>query len=520
MSPRFRSRAHGRKAAASVALPKVMGIETEYGIMVRNAADFDPPASSTLVVNSYKERDLRQVVWDYAQENPLLDARGFQTEAEAPPPDDESNAVINDILTNGGRYYVDHAHPEYCTPECANARDLVIYDKAGELILDMSSRIAEQALDNRREIIVYKNNSDRKGHSYGCHENYLMARHTAFQAIVEGAMPFFVTRQIFAGSGKVGAENGSDPIDYQISQRADFFETEVGLSTMVDRPIINTRDEPHADEKQFRRFHVIVGDANMSEYANYLKVGTTALVLSMIEDGIVDGQYRLRNPVQAIRDVSRDMTCRKRIRLEDGRDMSPIAIQRAYHALASQYLGDKPADEHDEIHRDVHAKWGEVLDKLEQDPMQLSKELDWVIKYSWLSAYRKRHSLQWDDHRLTMLDLQYHDVRPNVGMYYRLEKAGHVRRIVSQEAVLHAMTNPPMDTRAYFRGMCLKRFPHEVHAASWNSLIFDISGKALHKIPMQNPLRGTRAMVGDVIQGSRSAAELVEAIERKPGESS
>jgi proteasome accessory factor A len=499
-----------------MALRKVMGIETEYGIMVRNAADFDPVASSTLVVNSYKERDLRRVVWDYDQENPLMDARGFQSEPPAPTPDDDSNSVINDILTNGGRYYVDHAHPEYCTPECTNARDLVTYDKAGELILEMSSRLAEQLLDAKREIIIYKNNSDRKGHSYGCHENYLMDRQVPFQKVVEAVMPFLVTRQVFSGSGKVGAENGAPPCEFQLSQRADFFETEVGLSTMVDRPIINTRDEPHADERLYRRLHVIVGDANMAELSTYLKVGTMALVLQMIEDGRVDGRWKLRDPVAAIKDISRDLTCRRKARLDDGREMSPVEIQREYWERAARYVEGRVGEPGYEVDADVVRTWGLLLGKLAEDPLQLGRELDWVIKYTWVSAFRERHKLGWDDHRVMMLDLQYHDVRPNVGVFHRLQKAGRVHRVVSPDAVIHAIGNPPPDTRAYFRGMCLKRFPSEIHAASWNSLIFDTPGQSLQKVPMQNPLRGTRAIVGDLIQRCRSAAELVAQLEARP----
>ncbi len=500
-----------------MAQPKIMGVETEYGIMVRHAADFDPVASSTLVVNSYKDREVRAVVWDYEEENPLLDARGFQTDVNGPPPDDESNAVINDILTNGGRYYVDHAHPEYCTPECTNARDLVIYDRAGELILDMSCRIGEQLLDNQRELIIYKNNSDGKGHSYGCHENYLVDRSIAFQTLVDGMTPFLVTRQIFTGSGTTGAENGADDADFQISQRADFFETEVGLSTMVDRPIINTRDEPHADEKQHRRFHVIVGDANMSEYTTYLKVGTTAVVLQMIEDGMVDGEFRLRDPVAAMKSVSRDLTCFEELRLDGSRKMSALDIQRAYQRLAADYIvANADKDPHHEITADVVQKWGEVLDALGDDPMKLQRDIDWVIKYAWLRAYRERHGLKWNDHRLSMLDLQYHDIRPNVGVFHRLQKAGRVRRVVSQDEVIHAITNPPLDTRAFFRGTCLKRFPGEIHAASWNSLIFDVEGKSLQKVPMQYPQRGTREMVGALLQECSSAAELLQAIEAKP----
>ncbi|GIX06283.1 MAG: proteasome accessory factor PafA2 [Candidatus Poribacteria bacterium] len=497
-----------------MALIKVMGIETEYGITVKRSAEFDPVAASTLVVNSYKDRAKRQVAWDYEQENPLMDARGFQSEPSAPPPDEESSAVINDILTNGGRYYVDHAHPEYCTPECTNARDLLIYDKAGELILELSARIAEQTFDGQREIIIYKNNSDRKGHSYGCHENYLVDRRVPFQTLVDVMTPFLVTRQIFTGSGKVGAENGTEPCAYQISQRADFFETEVGLSTMVDRPIINTRDEPHADEKQYRRFHVIVGDANMAELSTYLKVGTTALVLQMVEDGLIGDEFKLRNPVAAIKQVSRDLTCKRPLELVSGRRMSAVQIQREFQQRAARFVESRKEESpYYAIEADVVQKWGEVLDKLEEDPMLLRQELDWVIKYSWLLAYQKRHGLSWDDHRVAMLDLQYHDIRPNVGIYHRLLKAGHVKRLVSEEAVIHAITNPPLDTRAYFRGLCLKRFASEIHAASWNSLIFDVDGKSLQKVPMPNPLRGTQELVGELMQRCRSAAELLQALE-------
>merc|ERR1712000_71607 len=216
--------------------------------------------------------DVERVTWDYDQETPLMDARGFIAEGESSVPKEEDNSVVNDILINGGRYYVDHAHPEYCTPECTTARDIVVYEKAGDLILDFSRLNAEVTLPADQEIIIYKNNTDYKGHSYGSHENYLFPRKIEFQDLVDGLIPFFVTRQIIAGGGKVGAENNADPVDFQISQRADFFETEVGLSTMVARPIINTRDEPHANDQIYRRLHVIVGDSNMSEFSIYLKI--------------------------------------------------------------------------------------------------------------------------------------------------------------------------------------------------------------------------------------------------------
>ena len=488
--------------------PTIMGTETEYGISVKNARDQDPVAASTLVVNIYKDRGLKGVTWDYDQENPLMDARGFLSEGDNDLPDSENNSLINDILINGGRYYVDHAHPEYCTPECTNARDVVKYEKAGELILELSRMAAEELLPSNQEIIIYKNNSDYKGHSYGSHENYLMSRSIPFQNIVDGLTPFLVTRQIITGSGKVGAENGTEETHYQISQRADFFETEVGLSTMVARPIINTRDEPHADEKLYRRLHVIVGDSNMSEFSIYLKMGITAIVLQLIEMGVVGDQFKLADAVAAIKSVSRDLSCKNPLTLEDDRKWTPIQMQRAYLELAHKHL---PSADMSPVVKDVLNKWGFVLDRLEEDPMTLDRYLDWVIKKRLIDAYIQRHGLGWSDHQIRMLDLQYHDLRPNKGLYARLLKNGRVERILNQEEMIHAMTNPPVDTRAYFRGVCLQKYPHEIHSASWNSIIFCLDGSSLDKVLMDRPHFGTREIVGDLLRNC-TAAELVKSI--------
>ena len=488
--------------------PTIIGTETEYVLSVKNARDQDPVAASTLVVNVYKDRGLKKITWDYDQENPLMDARGFMSEGNSDPPDQENNSLINDILINGGRYYVDHAHPEYCTPECTNVRDLVKYEKAGELILDLSRMAAEELLPDNQEIIIYKNNTDYKGHSYGSHENYLMSRNVPFQDIVNGLTPFFVTRQIITGSGKVGAENGTDEVDFQISQRADFFETEVGLSTMVARPIINTRDEPHADEKLYRRLHVIVGDSNMSEYTIYLKVGITSIVLQLIEKGVVGEQFKLSDPVSDIKRVSRDPSCKCQLALEDGRTWTPIEMQRAYLDLADKHLSDVDLSL---IGKDVMDKWAFVLDRLESDVMSLDWHLDWVIKKSLIDAYIRRHGFSWSDPRIRMLDLQYHDIRPNKGLYARLLKNGRIKRLLNQEEIIHAITNPPVDTRAYFRGMCLQKYPAEIHSASWNSMIFCLDGSSLDKILMDRPHFGTQEIVGELLRNC-TAAELVEAV--------
>ncbi len=488
--------------------PTIMGTETEYGISVKNARDQDPVAASTLIVNIYKDRGPKGITWDYEQENPLMDARGFVSEGEINSPDQENNSLINDILINGGRYYIDHAHPEYCTPECTNARDLVKYEKAGELILDLSRMAAEELLPANQDIIIYKNNSDYKGHSYGSHENYLMNRSIPFQEIVDGLTPFLVTRQIITGSGKVGTENGASETDYQISQRADFFETEVGLSTMVARPIINTRDEPHANEKLYRRLHVIVGDSNMSEFAIYLKVGITSIALKLIELGVVRDEFKLSDPVAAIKTVSRDLTCKNPLDLEDGRRWTPIEVQRAYLELAHTHI---PKMDLTPVMKDVMEKWEFVLDQLDVDPMHLHRHLDWVIKKNLISAYIRRHGVNWSHPCVRMMDLQYHDIRPNKGLYVRLLKNGCVERILDKEEIVNAVTHPPVDTRAYFRGMCLQKFPNEIHSASWNSMIFSLDGSSLDKVLMDRPHFGTHEIVGDLLR-TCTASELVHAI--------
>ncbi|RKY04571.1 proteasome accessory factor PafA2 [Candidatus Poribacteria bacterium] len=495
-------------------VPKVMGIETEYGITIKGPKERDQVTASTLVINCYRDKERGKVLWDYDQESPTTDARGFTTDEVVQQPDEESNRVINDILVNGGRYYVDHAHPEYCTPECANARELVKYDKAGEHILNISRKLAEEFLADGTRIIIHKNNSDRKGHSYGCHENYLMDRSIDFQDIIDGLTPFLVTRQIFTGSGKVGYENNTDPAVYQISQRADFFESEVGLSTMVDRPIINTRDEPHADEKRFRRLHVIVGDANMSEFTTYLKVGTTAIVLTLIELGVVKDKFKLLNPVKAIKDVSRDLTCKRKLKLMDGRELSPIEIQWEYLELAHKHL--QPLT--DPIAKDVLRKWEFVLERLEEDPMSLDRYIDWVIKKRLIEAYMERFKLDWSDHRITMIDLQYHDVNPEKGLYYKLLENGQVERILRPGEEIEAITEPPEDTRAYFRGMCLKKYPDQIHSVSWNSIVFDLDESSpLNKIYMQDPCKGTKELVGELLESCKTADELVKFFDELSG---
>jgi Pup amidohydrolase len=415
------------------------------------------------------------------------------------------------VLTNGARYYVDHAHPEYSTPECADALELVAADKAGERILARSMLAARRVVEPGQEIVVYKNNSDGKGNSYGTHENYLVDRRVAFASLVRHLLPWFVTRQVFTGAGKVGAENGANPVDYQISQRADFFEEEVGLETTLKRPIVNTRDEPHADPQQYRRLHVIAGDANLCEVATFLKVGTTAIVLAMIEDDFVTKDLSIVGPVNAMRTVSHDPTCRATVDLHEGGRATAIEIQWEFLRLAQKYADDVGLDAcgGDDVGAQVLARWESVLGALERDPSALDGQLDWVTKLALLDAYAARDSLEWSDPKLSLLDLQYHDVRPDRSLYERLVKAGKIERLVDEDDVLRGMTEPPASTRAYFRGECLAHWPDAVVAANWDSVILDVGADPLRRIPMMEPLRGTKAHVAPLFAEVSSPAELV-----------
>ena len=489
-----------------MAIPKVMGTEIEYGITIQNDRDFDPISSCVLLVNAYREDHTGSILWDYDQENPLADARGFQVDGEKYTPNQQENIARNKTLVNGARYYVDHAHPEYSCPEVTNPRELVIHERAGERIVELSRREANALLPAGTQMLIYKNNSDRKGNSYGCHENYLMDRRTSFKQIVEHLMPFFVTRQVYAGAGKVGTENRAHPCDYQLSQRADFFETEVALDTMVKRPIINTRDEPHADREKYRRLHVIVGDSNMAEPTIYLRNGATAVVLAMIEDGAIDKEFALRDPVRAIKEVSHDPTCRQVVELASGRRMTAVQMQREYLELARRYdasaLGPWVPD--------VLARWGAVLDALEREPRDLADSIDWVAKLVMIENFMDRKGVDWRSPQVQMLDLQYHDIRPEKGLYYLLERQGKMERLASDEEIKDAISHPPEDTRAYFRGRCLRKYGDQVFGVNWDSISFGIGDEPIKRVMMAEPLKGTKAHVEELLASSRNAAELVK----------
>jgi proteasome accessory factor PafA2 len=496
-----------------VAIVKVLGLETEYGIIIRGSAEPNPIAASSTLINAYVTELSRRVRWDFEDESPGRDARGFAREGSSPP--EIETHLVNTVLTNGARYYVDHAHPEYSSPECSTVREVVLYDKAGELILARSIEAASQLLPPGQSLVVLKNNSDGKGNSYGTHENYLMDRSLPFARIVRHAMPHFVSRQIFTGAGKVGCEaagNAAADIDFQLTQRADFFEEEVGLETTLKRPIVNTRDEPHCNAQKYRRLHVIAGDANLSEVATYLKLGTSALVLSMIEDDWFaragDRDFTLQSPVQAMRQVSYDLTLRRPIALADGRSMTALDMQWEHLDLARKYAEDCGLDSVGgrDVGEEILRRWEHVLTGLESDPMTLATQLDWVAKYRVIDGYRDRHGLSWSDPKLAAMDLQYHDVRPERSLYARVG----MERLVEPAEVERAVTEPPETTRAYFRGRCLQRWGSSIAAANWDSLVFDLGVDPLRRVPMMEPLRGTRSHVEDLLASVTSPAELLE----------
>jgi proteasome accessory factor A len=519
---------------------RVMGIETEYGVSSPGHPEANAMLLSSQVVHAYAQplgSRAGRARWDYEDEAPLRDARGWELgRGQADPSqltdaprfageaaqagmgdlvaETEDPALANVVLTNGARLYVDHAHPEYSSPEVTSPRDAVIWDKAGEqVMLAAVRRIADTPGLN--PVNLYKNNTDNKGASYGTHENYLMSRDTPFPDIVRGLVPFFVSRQVVCGAGRVGIGQDAERAGFQISQRADFFEVEVGLETTLKRPIINTRDEPHASPDRYRRLHVIIGDANMSEVSTFLKLGTTALVLQLIEARALP-DVTVDRPVGTLHAVSHDPSLQHLVTLRDGTKLTAVQLQWRYLEAARAYVDRHAGDDEqlaDAQTAEVLRRWESVLTRLERDPMECAGELDWVAKLRLLEGFRDRENLDWSAPRLQLIDLQYTDVRPEKGLYHRLLARGAMERLVSEEEVKAAVSNAPEDTRAYFRGECLARFGEDVAAASWDSVIFDVPGRgALQRVPMLEPTRGTRANVGALLDRCATARDLVDAL--------
>src|ERR1700712_1006296 len=335
----------------------------------------------------------------------------------------------NGFLENGARLYLDvGSHPEYATPECDSIHDVVVHDKAGERILEGLVQSAEQRLREegiRGEVFLFKNNTDSAGNSYGCHENYLVEREGDFSKFTDVLIPFLVTRQVYAGAGKV-LQTARGAM-YCIAQRAEHIWEGVSSATTRSRPIINTRDEPHADAERFRRLHVIVGDSNMSEYATFLKVGAASILLRMLEDpSVVLRDMALDNPIRAIREISHDMTCRRRVRLANGREVSALDIQSEYLQRALRYAEAKGFGP---LETKALNMWQHCVETIEKDPLELDREVDWVIKYKLLEAYRERNDLPLSHPKIALMDLQYHDVNRARSLYYKMQDRDLVERM-------------------------------------------------------------------------------------------
>ena len=363
----------------------------------------------------------------------------------------------NVFLENGARLYLDvGSHPEYATPECDSILECITHDRAGERILEGLVTGAEQRLRDegiRGTIYLFKNNTDSAGNSYGCHENFLTTRTDDLSYYGATLLPFFVSRQIFAGAGHI-LQTARGPV-FSISQRAEHIWEGVSSATTRSRPIINTRDEPHADSERFRRLHVIVGDSNMSEYTNFLKVGAAACVLRMIEDPVATlRDLTLENPIRAIRDISHDITCRRKVRLASGRELSALDIQRELLDRALRYADQRGFTVEEQRALDM---WEHCIVALENDPLKLDREIDWVIKYRIIDEYCKRHNVGLDDPRVQMLDLQYHDIDRVRGIFFKMQSRGMVERLCDDKAIELAKDIAPQSTRARLRGDFIRR---------------------------------------------------------------
>jgi proteasome accessory factor A len=395
----------------------------------------------------------------------------------------------NVFLENGSRLYLDvGSHPEYATPECDLVTDLVAHDKAGEWILNDLVDGAQERLNDegiRGEVFLFKNNTDSAGNSYGCHENYLTERTDDTNHYNEVLIPFFVSRQIYAGAGKVlQTARGAT---YCISQRAEHIWEGVSSATTRSRPIINTRDEPHADAERFRRLHVIVGDSNMSEYATFLKVGAASIILTMLEDpGVVLRDLTLENPIRAIREISHDVTCRRRVRLASGREMSALDIQSEYLERALRYRDSRGLNATQDRALDM---WEHCMKGLESDPLSLVRECDWVTKYHLIEQVQRRHEVSLSHPKISATDLLYHDINQERGLYYKFQRHDRVDRIVTDTDIKQAMSEPPQTTRARLRGAFVRRAKERRRDFTVDWVHLKLNDQAQRTVLLKDPFR-------------------------------
>ncbi|WP_144792283.1 depupylase/deamidase Dop [Kocuria palustris] len=507
---------------------RIMGAETEFGVLAPGRPQANSTVLSTRAVTAYAALVARElgargdgaVDFDYSSETPLRDARGFEMDrAQAHPTqltdsapvltseeiaaealteagmwgEHTAQVVMNTVLPNGARLYVDHSHPEYSSPEVMTPREAALYDLAGDRVgaAVVAALQATAEASDLQPVHLYKNNTDGKSSSYGAHENYTVPRDIDDDALTAALLPFFASRQVICGAGRVGIGPSSEVAGFQLSQRADFFERMVGLETTVRRPMVNTRDEPHADDLKYRRLHVIIGDANLAHWSQVLKFGTTSLVLRLVEQGR-QPRIELNEPVVALHTISHDPTLQVTVGQRDGAPLTGLQIQRRYleAAEAMETAGGATPDEDT---AEILSMWREALDTLETDPMAMADRLDWVAKLQLLEGYRERGGLSWDDAKLAMIDVQYHDIRPEKGLSRKLEAAGRLRWLFDEEQIAAAMWTPPADTRADFRGRVVARFPDQVVAAGWDTVALELPGlRRGARIAMPEPAELTR----------------------------
>lgn len=488
-----------------------MGLETEYGFTVEGVDVADLVTEARRLVQNGPPG----APWDYRDESPMHDLRGFRAtrlrtnpadddierRSRAPRPRTPREDHVDRALANGARLYHDHGHPEYSTPECRSLFDLVAHDRAGARIVGECARNYRERTGH--EVSVYKNNVDYHGMSYGCHENFLISRELPFGQLVYGLLPFLVTRVIYAGAGKVGAEDGSEGVTYQLAQRADFFDELMSVDTLHRRPLINTRDEPHAQRERWRRLHLICGDANLSEFATALKVGATALTLGALEAGY-GPPGRLRDPLRALRELSRNPNGPWLVEFDDGTTVPAIEIQRAYLGAARELAAGR-----DEETDWILKEWERVLDDLEADPRGAADRLDWAAKRELLASFMEAEDLNWEDdlELLRSLELEYHHLHPERGLFWPLEGGGAVRRLTADDAIERAMRAAPRETRASVRALCLRRF--HVESLSWGCVRVRHDGR-IRELDLRTCVDGDFTRVDDELGPDATVDDVLE----------
>lgn len=456
----------------------LFGIETEYGIAVEGCDAGQLVTASREVVKSYRGRFAAP--WNYRAEDPRNDMRGFHvdklaqdaTDAQFDKPGERAASPEEDrcdrVLVNGARLYNDHGHPEYSTPECCDLRSLIAHDKAGERIVQACAQ--EYSRATAKQCQIFKNNTDYHGASYGTHESYLLRRSTDWNLVVHNMATFLATRVLYAGAGKVGCEDKSAKATYQLSQRADFFTTLQSVDTLANRPLINTRDEAHGDARHFRRLHVIAGDANLAEYSTALRISATDIVVALCESGW-SAPVTLRDPVRALKDLSRDEQYRWLVETDEGETLSALDVQRCFWRAAREL--EIPGSEW------VLDEWESTLNLLDDDPIYLADRLDWVAKKLLLDDFVEAEGLDWESDASTLqsLELAYHDLDPQSSLYYGLVESGAMQTLVSEKEIEAALVCPPDNTRAALRGVLVRRFAEKIKSVSWGAILAEENGE-------------------------------------------